>query len=186
MKNLPHLARPAILWIFTWFILLGTTQSMGETARNLPDTIAPFDISRSDSTIRVDIKVAEHRPYEFYLNVYYKGRVEQSRVIELVGNGSRYPDGRYGRPGLTVPIHLKIVDSSGSTIVDDVRNVEGVDIHGFNGDHDGYYSRYMYGVELRPGIYHVEINSVKEMPEFSGISCGVHIGWHPNTKPISD
>jgi hypothetical protein len=180
------IAKLLIVWVSTWLLLLGTAQSMGAPVRNLPEDIAPFDVSRSGSTIKVDIKVTEHRVYELLLNVYYKGRIGQGRVINVVGDGSRYPDGRYGRPGLIVPIHIKIVDSTGSVIIDDVHNVEGVIAHGFNGENDGYYSRYMYGVALRPGVYHVEIDNVKATPEFSGISCAVHIGWHPNTAPLSE
>ncbi|WP_180728706.1 DUF5625 family protein [Paraburkholderia sp. PGU19] len=180
------MARPLILSVSTWLLLLGTTPSMAGPVRNLPEDIAPFDISRSDSTIRIDIKVTEHRVYQLLLNVYYKGRGDEERVIRVVGDGSRYPDGRYGRPGLIVPIHIRIVDITGSVIIDHIHNVEGVIAHRFSSDHNGYYSRYMYGVELRPGVYHVEIGTVKSVPEFSGIPCAVHIGWHPNTVPLSD
>lgn len=186
MKKMCHLGRPLIFSIFACLILLLGSQSMGETVQNLPGTLTPFDISRPNALIRVDVKVTEHRPYEFYLNVYYKGRAEQARVIQLVGNGSRYPDGRYGRPGLIVPIHLKVLDSTGVTIDDSVHDVQGVDIHGFNGDRDGYYSRHIHDVVLRPGIYHIEISAMRGVPEYSGISCAIHIGWHPNTKAISN
>jgi len=180
------MGRPLILWISTWLLLLGTAPSMAGPAQNLPANIAPFDISRSDSTIRIDLNVTEHRVYQLLLNVYYKNRVDEERVMKLVGDGSRYPDGRYGRPGLIVPIHIRTGTITGLVIIDDVHNVEGVDVHKFNSDHSGYYSRYIYGVELRPGLYHVEIDTLKVVPEFSGIPCAVHIGWHPNTVPLSD
>lgn len=146
----------------------------------------PFDISRSDRSITADVKITEHRPYDFYLNVYYKDSADLRRVMELTGDGSRYPDGRYGRPGIVVPLHVKVTSSSEAAIYDDIGNAQGIDIHGFGRDKDGYFSRLVGGVELRPGVYRIEVNTVRNIPEFSGTHCTFPIRWHPNTEPLAN
>jgi len=174
--------------------------AQSETAPQKPQDInVPFDVSSSQASIVADVKITERRPYQFYLNVYYMGTPDLNRVYKLVGDGSRYPDGRYGHPGVVVPLQVTVTDDSGAVIYDGVRNVQGVNIHGFgrfgegyfsrvlgiHGD-DGYLSRYIGGLELKPGTYRVIVKTIKETPEFSGTQCSFSVQWHPNTGPLSN
>jgi len=175
---------------WTLFLLGGLaasrSYSFDATPQRPQDVNIPIDVSRSDSSITANVKITEHRVYEFYLNSYYKDRDDLYRVMALTGDGSRRPDGQYAHPGIIVPLHVRVVSSSGAVIYDTVRNAQGHDIHGFGQHKDGYFSRSVGGIELRPGTYRIEANTVKDTPEFSGTTCTFHMTWYFNTKPLAD
>lgn len=173
------------LFGIAWLLLLGTYSAFGDAPRELPATISPFFVSRANENIRADIKVSEHRSYQFHLYVLYKGSEEQAKVLELVG-GWGGGKGKFGSSGLLIPIHLVVSDGSGKVIDDATHYTQGSNIHGFSGRKDGYYARYIHSVDLRPGMYHIEIDTIQATPEFNDVSCAIHIGWRPNTGIIRD
>jgi hypothetical protein len=179
---------PRLAWILCLYGGIVASTSYGfEAAPQKPQEVnVPIDISRSETSITTDIKITEHRPYNFYLNIYYKDSPDLHRVMRLTGDGSRYPDGRYGRPGIVVPLHVKVTNTSGAVVYDEIGNAQGVDIHGFGWDKDGYLSRLVGGVELRPGVYRIQVSTIKKTPEFFDTRCTFSIRWHPNTEPLAD
>jgi hypothetical protein len=186
MKGKRYFYRLVLCWFALCLFAIDARQAIGENVVSLPQTLTKFDASRAGTKVEISGKANQHRVYIFYLYLYYRDPEDRRRLVKLVGDGSRYPDGRYGNPGLVIPVHIKITDSTGIVIKDVTRDTQGIDVHGFIDRDSGYYSRYIYSIELKPGIYRMEIGTVKDMPQFSGRSCAIHIGWHPNTGPISN
>ena len=186
MKNTNHTLK-AFLSGIAWLLLLDTCSAFGEAPREPPATIAHFDVSRPNANIHSEIKISEHRSYQFHLYVLYNGGEEQAKIQELVGGwGRKKGDSKFGSHGVVIPIHFFISDSSGKVIEDATHYTQGSNIHGFSGAKEGYYARYISSADLKPGLYKIEINTVQATPEFNNVSCAIHIGWRPNTRPIKD
>jgi hypothetical protein len=151
------------------------------------DVSVPFDVSHADRSIVTDVKIADHRSYDLYLAVYYKDDVDLHRVMQLTGDGSKSKDGlRYGRPGVVIPIHVKVVNNSGAVIYDHIQDAQGIDAHIFGKNHDGYFLRGIGGVALRPGVYRIEVNTIEDTPEYANEHCSFFMGWKPNASALHD
>jgi hypothetical protein len=176
--------------------LVGCTSYSSETAtpKRPQEVNVPFDVSHSNRSIVVDVKIAEHRSYNFDLAVYYKDDVDLYRVMQLTGNGSQSLDGPrsahpgviYGHPGVIIPLHVKVISNSGAVIYDHIQDVQGIDGHTFLKNHSGYFSRSIGGVDLRPDVYRIEVNTIKDTPEFFNEHCSLLMGWQPNTAPLDN
>lgn len=86
-----------------------------------------------------------------------------------------YVDGKYEKPGIVAPICLKIVridgDSSrGSEVIyEDTVESQGHYAHGFTEiKFNGHYRRMLVGIALKPGLYRVHMNAIRDSTEFVG------------------
>jgi hypothetical protein len=143
----------------------------------------PFDVSKRDSTVYQEFRIREYRSYYFALRFDYFGLADEHRVLEqLVGDGSR----KY--PGIDIPIRIKIfkLDNENlppALIYDNTISTKHYYVHGFERKQtDGNYCREIIAIDLKPGIYKVEVNTIEDRPEFSGTPSYLRIGWHPDIK----
>jgi len=148
-----------------------------------PVTKFPFDVSRKDSVVNELFQISKPRYYIFSLQYNYSGREQQDHIRELIGGGGRYPDGRYGEPGVIIPIHIIIskIDLEKNTsiiLVDQIIDTQGKYVHGFEKkDGDGFYEREIIITDLEPGVYRVEANTIKDLKELSGTTVFLKITW---------
>lgn len=157
------------------------------TPQRPQDVNVPFDVSHSNRSIFAEVKIAEYRSYDFYLAVYYKDDTDLYRVLQLTGDGSRFTDSlRYARPGVIIPLHVRVLNSSGAVMYEKTVDVQGSISHIFLKNHDGYFLRSLGGVALRPGTYRIEADTIKDTPEYSNEHCSFFVGWNPNTAPRRD
>ena len=148
----------------------------------------PFDVSKRDSRVNEEINISENRSYYFALQFNYFGSADSHRVRELVGQGTPYPNERSNNPGVIIPIHIKISRSNpgqpSESIYDSLIETQGTYAHGFDmkNQANGDYEREIIAVNLLPGIYLVEANTIKDSPEFSGTPTYLLMEWHPKIK----
>jgi hypothetical protein len=152
--------------------------TLGMSQAPTPPITLPFDVHQAGATVETDLRIVDKtlRPYYFELTfwherTYYQdeihGRADQARVRELVG-------GYYSDPGIRTPVKLKIIvyDSSGErTFLEKEYIAEGNYGHGVDN-----LKRLIDYIRLPPGMYHITIQSLKDIPELVGtkVTFGIH------------
>lgn len=142
----------------------------------------PFDVSKRDSKISQEFSIDEYRSYYIALRFNYFGREDEYRVFELVGNGSS----KY--PGIDIPIYIKVCMISDENltqkpIYENTISTEKRYAHGYERNQtDGNYCREIIAINLKPGIYRIEANTIEDKPEFSGIPSYLQIEWHSKIR----
>jgi hypothetical protein len=182
LKTIVTFQRTRIL-IFAFFLWMPS--QVGAQAPPVPPVAFTFDVSRAGSSIDTDFKADKRRLYHFDIRFDYVDQQDLRRVLKLVGDGSRFPDGRYGTPGIIVPIHLKVFEIEGARsriIYDDTIATQGHYRHRF-GPTIGHYDRTIANVVLNPGRYKVQATTIKQVPEFLGMTTRFSIGYDPRFIP---
>ena len=149
----------------------------------VPRVKFPFDVSKRDSTVNQEIRIREYRSYYVAIQFDYFGVSDQKRVMALVGDGGVRPDGGYANPGVIVPVHIKIIrletGKDSETVYDDIIETQGIYSIG-----SGDFTRDIIIIDLKPGIYRVEANTIKDSPEFKGTPSHLLIEHHFQLKFI--
>ncbi|MGD0022638.1 MAG: DUF5625 family protein [Smithellaceae bacterium] len=145
----------------------------------------PFDVSKRDSTVNQEFRIREYRSYYFALWFDYFGEADEYRVFALVGDGS----GSRENPGIDIPIHIKIykLDTGNlplPLIYEKTIATKHCYAHGFDSSkkREGNYRREIIAINLKPGMYRVEVNTIEDRPEFSGTPSYLQIEGHPDVK----
>lgn len=160
-----------------------------------PPLFVPFEAQKAGSVFTTELRVVEHRSYIFSLALgVKKGATREEtmenarRLDELAGKFGRDKSGKqpWGgkllRPGISIPLKLKItaIDSAGERIVYDkeIHEEERISV-GQRG-----FAKLIDSIELNRGLYRINIQSLKDIPELaeSPITFGIY-GW-PNSNPI--
>jgi hypothetical protein len=169
----------AFLMLFPWIPKASFAESPP-----VPVVQFPFDVSRQDNTVNQEFRIRDFRSYYFAIRFNYFGEADLYRVITLVGDGSK----KY--PGISIPIHMKIVkqDSGNSPpklIYENTVLTEHCFAHGFERKQtDGNFLRQILAIDLKPGIYRVEASTIKDSPEFSGTPTYLQIEFHSELRFI--
>ncbi len=145
----------------------------------------PFDVSKRDSKVNQEFRIREYRSYYFALRFDHLGPPDAQRVLAVVGDGSR----KY--PGIAIPIHIKILKllDTGNPppeliyegTISTSNSYAGVGTWWPPSGH-GAFLREIIAIDLKPGIYRVEVNTIEDRPEFSGTPSYLQIEWHSNIK----
>lgn len=152
--------------------------------RKLP-LLVPFEAQKAGSIFTAELRVMEHRSYEFALLLKAKKGIsieEAKRLIKLAGDFGRDKNGKLIRPGISLPLKLRVsaIESSGERVVYDkeIHEEEALGAGGMG------IEKLIDVIDLRPGRYKVSIQSLKDIPELAEtpITFGIY-GWH-NTNPI--
>jgi hypothetical protein len=170
----------AMLAFFPWL-----TASADDARPPKPPFFVPFEAQKSGSVFTTELRVVEHRSYIFALLLGSKigATVEDARrLMELAESDARNKDGKAVSNGIPIPLKLKVslIEPSGERIIydKDVHEMEkiGATTLGFE--------KLIDSIELRPGHYRIDIQSLKDIPELaeSPITFGIY-GW-PNSNPI--
>jgi uncharacterized protein DUF5625 len=161
-----------LLTLLPWTVL-------AEVSHIPPPFSFPFDVSRRDSTVDKEFRVLEHRNYYFALRFDYADKDDLWRVLKLVGKSNA--------TGIIVPVRLKLfrveAGSNSEQIYDGTVETQSHYVHGFGKNDDGNYKRMIASIDLKPGLYRVHLNTIKDSPEFVGTPSHVIIEYHPNVRP---
>jgi hypothetical protein len=143
-----------------------------------------FDASRRDSRINEEVRIPEFRTYTFGLEFDYTNELDLYRVASLVG------DGPGGRPGVPIPIHLQILQSDGITthIVSD-SDIDTAHRYrqGFSQKkYAGSFSRAVITINLKPGVYRIEANTLKATSDFSSTVSYFIVDYDPRAGSLDE
>jgi len=178
-----------ILVIFMVLLSSMTSCSVfSSTSPPLP-IIKPFDINRKDSVVSQEIKIREYRSYILALKFAFSGSADQDRVLALTGDGSYHPDGSYANPGIIVPIRIKIIKLDNGkeleTVYDGITKTQAMCTIEWKNSTKGYFSREIITIDLKPGMYRIDANTIEDTPEFKGTPSYfmVHTHWQLKFLP---
>jgi hypothetical protein len=165
-------------------LLPGVPQSAMAGPPEIPPVHSfPFDASRGDSTLSIEVQIREYRNYQFALQFDYAGESDLLRVLKLVGQSNE--------AGVILPVHLKVLrnqpGANPETIYEESVETKSQYAHGFSEiKFHGNYRRMIAVVALKPGLYRVHVNTMRESPEFAGTPSHFKIEWHPNIRPLAE
>ena len=180
------LSKILVVAFLTFIPCIAACAAFWSTSPPTPVVKWPFDVSKRDSKVNQEFRIREYRSYYFALRFDYFGPAEDDRVLALVGHGP----GKY--PGIDIPIHVKIHkldtgDLPPELIYEDTIITKHHYAHGYEWKQtDGEYLREIIAIDLKPGIYRVEANTIEDRPEFSGTPSYLQIEGHPNVKFFPD
>lgn len=169
-----------LITVFLLLITMTAGAAFWQTSPPKPRVIFPFDVSRRDSTVNQEFRIDEYRSYYFSLRFNYFGHPEECRLLELVGDESY--------PGIDIPIHLKIYkltnEKKTAELISENTIVTAKHYaHGFERKQtDGNYRREIIAINLKPGLYRVEANTIEDRPEFSGTPSYLQIEGHSQIR----
>ncbi len=179
----------SILFIMFIVVLLITACAGLQTA-SPPKPVVKwlFDVSKRGSSVNQEFRIVEFRSYYFALRFDYIGPQDALRVRKLVGDGSE----KY--PGIDIPIRIKIYRANTenkaseliyeNTIMTKHKYVSGGDWPWHKGH--GNHNRKIITIDLKPGIYRVEADTIEDRPEFTGTPSYLQIEWRSNVKYLPD
>lgn len=149
----------------------------------------PFEAQKAGSAFTTEIWVVEHRIYIFAVALGVKKGATTEETIKnarqldkLAGQSGRDENGKLYRPGISIPLKLKVsaIEPSDERIIYDKEAYEEEVIsHGRRG-----IAKLIDSIELKRGRYRVSIQSLKNIPELvdNPITFGIY-RW-PNINPI--
>ncbi len=150
-----------------------------------PPLIVPFEAQKAGSTFMTELRVVEHRYYEFTILLKLKegATMEDARSLsELAGWFGRDGSGKLRKPGISIPVKLKVrvIDAAGERTIYD-KEIYEEEVQGGGG---AGIEKLIDSIELRPGRYRINIESLKDIPELTGYPINFGIDGHYNTNPI--
>jgi hypothetical protein len=140
-----------------------------------------FDASRPDSQITEDIKIPEFRTYTVGLEFNYTNELDLYRVASLVG------DGPGGGPGIPIRVHLRILQNDHNTdapVFDNTISTSHRYRQGFSQKYAGSFFRQILVINLRPGIYKIEVNTIDATPQFTAITTYLVVDYDPRASRL--
>jgi len=155
--------------------------AFAESPQIPPPHSFPFDASRGDSLLDTDFQIRQHRNYYFSLQFDYAGEDDLWRVLKLVG--------RSNEPGVIIPVYLKVLriqpGSNPESIYEGSVETKSSFVHGFTETKfHGNYRRMIEVIALKPGLYRLQVRTIKESPELVGTLSHINIEYHSNARPL--
>jgi len=125
-----------------------------------PAVSFPFKVSEAFETLDVPIRVDEVTK-RFFFNLVFRSAKPSDikRVSKLAGGSGRYNDGRYGEPGVIVPLSLTILRPDGSIFFENTFQVQGSGSFGYM-----WIFRNIVAITFPPGEYRVKVRTLAPNP----------------------
>ncbi|MBN1365804.1 MAG: hypothetical protein JW976_13425 [Syntrophaceae bacterium] len=143
----------------------------------------PFDVSKRHSKVSQEFKIEEYRSYYFAIRLDFFSREDKDRVFELIGDETL--------PGVYIPVYIKIYKLNVENLPPKLIYESSILTGGYyahdydcNRDRtvDECYFRKITIINLKPGLYRVEANTIKNCSEFAGRPSYLYIQSHPKQK----
>jgi hypothetical protein len=149
-----------------------------------PPLVLPFVVQLAGNKVETELQVHEHRSYIFYLQLGFveKDPEDRERVKKLAGDYERNKEGKLLKPGVAVPLRLKIsvIDSfPEKTLLE--REILEEEMWAYGADN---FKKQIAIVPLKPGHYRVSLESLKDAPELVGTPIAFGIGFYAKATSI--
>jgi hypothetical protein len=175
MKLLKRLIAVTLL-----FFPLVTACSASSPTSSLPTPVVkfPFDVSKRNSTVNQEFQIRDYRSYYFAIRFDYVGQTDHDRVNALVDVNISL----HKRTGIDIPIHIKISKLGAGSLPPELLYEDTILTKEKYASAFGYFLREIIAIDLKPGIYRVEANTLEDRPEFSGTPSYLQIEPHSQIK----
>lgn len=183
IKIIMKLQRLILVFLILFPLLAACSASSTTSTPPTPVVKWPLDVSKRNSKVNQQFKIIEYRSYYFALHFAYdtKGSEVDSqnngrRLQKLVGHGSREDE------GIKIPIHLKINKLDSGSFPPQLIYEDTILTRGIYAGTFGYLDREIIEIDLKPGTYLVNANTIEDRPEFSGTPTYLAIEPHSQIK----
>jgi len=169
-------------------LLIGNAQGAEQSPK--PPFFVLFEAQKAGSVLTTELRVVEHRRYMFTLELgVNKGTTTEEtmengrRLMDLAGGNARDINGKPLSYGISIPLRLKVsvIKSSGERIIYGKEIYKEEMIGGGSGR--GFTKLIDY-IELKPGLYKIDIQSMKDIPELAENPITFGIYGRTNSNPI--
>ena len=151
----------------------------------LPVVSFPFDVSRRGSVVNELFRIRDYRSYYMALRFDFVVTNDEElwRGVALIGDGSIQHSGVPKPEGIVIPVKIRLSrieeekGAGGELIYEKTINTE----NRYAGK-PGSRFREIFAVDLKPGLYRVEAETLQEHPEFSYMTTYLHIEPHSKIK----
>jgi hypothetical protein len=139
----------------------------------MPPIELPFEVQKAGAKVETLMRTKEGRiGYNFDLEFKFKKNdpEDRARVNKLTGDASyKKYDGRVTQPGIPIHLRLKIyiIEAAGERPILDKEIHDPQELRLTSGG-DDYFCKLIADVNLKPGIYRVSLESLKDVPELIG------------------
>ncbi len=151
-----------------------------------PPLSFPFDTQKAGFKIETDMRVVGYNSFQFGFKLGFKegDATDRARVKKLAGDHAQDMTGKLIQAGVPIAVRLRINALNPSTL-------ESVFERDFfeereNGASATDFYIVLTEVKLRPGTYHIVIESLKEVPQLQGTTVALYVASDPKGRPISD
>jgi hypothetical protein len=151
-----------------------------------PPLILPFFVQQAGNKVEAELQVQEHRPYIIYLRLGFnkKDPKDRERVRKVAGDYGRDADGKLLKPGVSIPLRLKIgiIDASGNkTLLE--RDILEEEMWAYGADN---FKKKIVTVSLKPGHYRISVETLEDTPELIGTAVELGIGYDHKTSTLPE
>jgi hypothetical protein len=127
------------------------------------------------ATMQATIKVVDDRFYEFDL-AFHATRLDQLENIRKLAGDAYLGPGIETRPprnpGVVIPLHVVVTTEAQHVIYDRTRDTLGT----YKGSRMRVH-RKVGGLQLAPGLYHVRVSTLKDIPELADVAVEFSVSW---------
>jgi hypothetical protein len=172
-----------IIAFFVEATLKGLGQTHWMTLIDAPPSVdVPWVPGKQDQMVSVDLEVIRRTYFVLGIDLYFDSHNEESRarVQKLAGHIYTDRDGVIHDTGLSVPIHITIMQTDGSakkSIFDSV--IENQTMVGYSAN---AFSRKIMGLPLEPGKYQISATALADFPELSDAVAHFYVRSPGNLK----
>jgi hypothetical protein len=151
-----------------------------------PPIEIPFEVHKAGAKVETEIRVVEHREYIFDLEFKFKENdsEDRARVKKLVGDDYQLKN---GDPGIHIPLRFKItsINAAGETPIFEKEILDPQDLRLKSWGGNNFDKLIAYFV-LKPGLYRVSLESLKDIPELIGTPVFLRITYMVKVTPIDN
>ena len=174
------------LLIFIVVLFLGgcAHNTASTTSPPFPVVSFPFDVSKRGSVVNELFRIRDYRSYYMAIRFDYVVTNEEDvrKGIALVGDGSIQISGVPKPEGIVIPVKIRLSRVAGDTGAVELIYEKIIDTENrYSGSKKSDF-REIFAVDLKPGLYRVEAETLQEHPEFSYMTTYLHIEPHSKIK----
>ena len=169
-------------WLFAALMVACADQ---EQVQELPINIS-IDTQLAGSKTEKEFRVAKYAGYEFGLKLGFRegDSNDRQRVLNLAGDSRRDQAGKLIRPGVGIPLRLRLVATNPSDLEQPFEKEFSEQQKTGASETDVYLS--ISNIRLKPGTYRITVENLKSVPEMRGTPTTVFVARRPKSGAISE
>lgn len=147
----------------------------------------PFAVHRKGEVLDTTMRIVEHRDYDFELRFRFKKNdmQDRTRMTNLVFAYYHDADGgTINRNQIALSLKIWEITPSGERSVAD-RRLNGFQDRG-GGMGSDFLDQVMTKVALRPGVYRLRAETLKDLPGLETVATEFRVSWFYNARPYDN
>lgn len=183
----PQVAFGAVrpLAVATAVCLIGITACTESPQYQKPPTMLPYETRLAGGQIETRVRVVEHANYRIGFKLGYMDgdEADRRRAARLAGDPQRDSAWQLMRPGTPISFQIRISSFNPSSFEGVVN--KSILEEQMNGCSAQCCYANVTDVRIKPGVYRIAIENVKDFPDFQGTNVTFLIAADPKGDPIA-